>query len=44
MGLQLKFIRSIILFHHFYTEKQVYVCYFLRITAPRPLLDMFSYG
>ena len=30
-----------ILFHHFYTEKQVYVCYFLRITAPRPVGHVF---
>ena len=30
-----------ILFHHFYTEKQVYIYYFLKITASRPVGHVF---
>ena len=30
-----------ILFHHFYTEKQLYICYFMRITASRPVGYVF---
>ena len=30
-----------ILLHHFYTEKQVYICYFLIITASKPVGHVF---
>ena len=31
-----------ILFHHFYTEKQVYISYFFKMNASRPVFFMVS--